>query len=306
MASNPTPDRIEELLALCEDLGDGIHQHEAAISIKQNTEAVFRTDLTAARTASDTFNAATGAEPAAYSAQRTADSNAKGFLAAAIGVLKNYLGSQWSQAWEATGLPGQSTGIPRTLDDRFNAIAGLRAYLTATPAYENAPLNVTAARADALFAALGAARQTVANAMSLTQQCQQAREQKIATLRRRYRGTVDEIGQLIGSEDARWYDFGLNRPADPATPGQVATVHVAAGGPGILLISWDGARRADYFRVYKQEIGTDAAPVFQARTSETTLTLTALPTGKTLRITLAGANPAGEGPQSSPVDVVVG
>ena len=79
-----------------------------------------------------------------HAAVRVADSNAKGFIARAVNVLKNFLGTQWSDTWVATDLPDNTVGIPRTQDGRFTALTGLKAYFSATPAHENAPLNVTA------------------------------------------------------------------------------------------------------------------------------------------------------------------
>lgn len=48
MASNPTPDDDDVLLALAEDMADGCHLHEVDIGIKQNTEAVMRAAITVA------------------------------------------------------------------------------------------------------------------------------------------------------------------------------------------------------------------------------------------------------------------
>lgn len=58
------------------------------------------------------------AQVPAYAALRSADSNAKGFITRAIGVLKNYLGADWSDAWIPTGLPDNTVGVPRTQDGR--------------------------------------------------------------------------------------------------------------------------------------------------------------------------------------------
>lgn len=40
MASNPIPDALPQLFALAEDMADGLHDHQVAIGIKQNLEAV--------------------------------------------------------------------------------------------------------------------------------------------------------------------------------------------------------------------------------------------------------------------------
>ncbi len=305
MASNATPTRLEELIAAGEDLSDGLNQHEATILVKQNMEAPTRADLTALNAAKDGVSAAEGAQPAAYTALRLADSNAKGFIAAAVKVLSISLGNDWSDAWAATGLPNNSVGVPRTQDERFTGLAGLKAYFTANPARENAPLNVTAAQATALHTALSTARGGVGNALSATKAAVLVQEEKRNAFRNRFRGVIDELEQLLGDEDPRWYDFGLNRPADPATPGQPANLHATALGSGRILIQIDGARRANSFNYYRKIVGTDVEPVKVINTEGTQHTLEGIPAGKTVEITVAGVNDAGEGPASAPVPVLV-
>ena len=306
MANNPTPSRMEELVAAGEDLCDGLNQHGVAINIKQNTFAVVRADLDALIAAINAASAAKGAQPDAYTALRTADSNAKGYIARAIKVLSIALGNEWSDAWEATGLPNQSVGVPRTQDERFAALGTLKAYFLANPAKEVAALDVTAAIAGTLYAAVSDARLGVGNALSLTKDKLMTQEEKREGFERRYRAAIDEIGLLLDAEDPKWYDFGLNRPADPAQPGQPSNVQASAGAPGSVLVVIDGARRANSFNYYKQVGGTDTEPVKVTNTEGTQYTITGLPGGAMVKITVNGVNGAGEGPASNPVEVVVG
>lgn len=305
MASNPTPARLDELIASGEDLCDGLHQHEAALPVKQNLEAPTRADLTTLLNAKAATAQATGAQPAAYAALRVADSNGKGFITASVKVLSLSLGQSWTAAWAATGLPDQRVGVPRTQDARFTALAGLKAYFTANPARENAPLLVTAAQATALHTAISNARNSVGNALAATRAATIAEDAAEEAFRTRYRAAIDELGPLLGDDDARWYDFGLNRPADPSTPGQPGTVHVTPLGSGRLLVQIDGARRANSFDYYREIVGTDPGPVKAINTPGTQYTLQGLPPGASVTVTVTGVNDAGEGLPSTPVTVVV-
>ena len=65
----------------------------------------------------------------------------------------------------------------------------------------------------------------------------------------------------LGDDDPRWYDFGLNRPDDPATPGQPSNVMANGAGATNALVIIDGARRANSFNYFKQVMGTDPEPV---------------------------------------------
>jgi hypothetical protein len=305
MASNPTPDPISELIAAGEDLYDGLVQHAVSSNIKQNTPEDFRADLDALITAQNALVGAEGAEPAAYATLRTADSNGKGFIARAIKVLSISLGNDWSAEWIATGLPDQKVGIPSTQDKRFTALSGLAAYFTKNPGKENAPLEVTAAIATTLHTAVSDARKGVGNALKLTKEKLIARDDAKTTFRNRFRGTINELEQKLSDEDPKWYDFGLNRPADPATPGQPSNVHATALGAARVLIQIDGARRANSFNYYKQVIGIDPEPVKILNTQGTQHTLENLPVGATVQITVTGVNDAGEGQPSEVVSVVV-
>ena len=304
---NPTPTSIGDLIAAGEDLCDGLDQHAVAINVMQNTAAVSRANLTALTTTHNNFNGAQGAQPAAHTALRIADSNAKGFIGAAIKVLAVSLGDSWSDAWVATGLPDNSLGIPSTQDKRFTALGGLLAYLTANPGKEvaTAAITVTAALATTLHTALSTARGGVANALSNTKAKLLLRDTAEAAFRMRYRGVIAELEQLLSDEDPKWYDFGLNRPADPSTPGVPGDVVAAAIGGGRVLVQVGFSRRANSFNYYKQVTGTDAAPVKVLNTQGTQHTNEGLPVGATVKFTVAGVNDAGEGVPSDPVSVVV-
>lgn len=305
MASNPTPRSLNELIAAGEDLCDGLNQHAVAIGIKQNTFAAARANLDTLIFKRNDVLAADGAQPAAYAALRTADSNCKGFIARAIKVLSITLGNQWSDLWLATGLPDNTVGVPNTQDARFSALGAMRAYLAANPAMENAPANVTAALADTLYAAVSAARQAVGNALQASGVAHLALDAAKIAFRDRYRGTITELEQILSDDDSKWYDFGLSRPADPSQPGQPSNVHVTPLSGGRVLVQLDGARRANSFNYYKKVIGTDAAPVKVTNTEGTQFTIEGLPVGATVEFTVTGVNGTGEGQPSTPVSVTV-
>jgi hypothetical protein len=307
MSSNPTPEAYGELLAAGEDLCDGINQHAVAIGLKQNTFAVARADLDAMIAGQNAFKAAKDAEPLAYAALRTADSNGKGFIARAIKVLSITLGNDWSDAWVATGLPDNSVAVPKKQDARFAALNGLKAYFTNHPTKEvsTAEIVVTAALAGTLYTAISDARLGVNNALVLTKDKFDDKEGAVSAFRDRFRGTVNELEQILEDEDPKWYDFGLNRPIDPAQPGVPSSVVATALSGGRVLVQIAGARRANSFNYYKQVVGTDAEPVKVTNTEGTQFTIENLSVGATVRITVTGVNDAGEGQPCEAVEVVV-
>src|SRR5207245_355358 len=103
MASNTLPNTNDSLFTLAEDMADGAHTHEAAIGLKQNTEANLHADLDAARAAQDTVDVARQAKTAASTAQQVADSNGKAFSALAKNALTPAFGNAWSTDWGTAG-----------------------------------------------------------------------------------------------------------------------------------------------------------------------------------------------------------
>jgi hypothetical protein len=307
MAYNPTPDRMEELFAASEDMYDGLNQDGVAIGLKKNDAPGFRGILDTAMTAQNEFKMAESAATGPYAALRSADSNAKGFIASAVKVLAISLGNRWSAAWVATGLPHNTVGIPTTQDGRFSALGGLKAYFTANPGKEvtTAEITVTAALAEIRYQAVSDARQAVANAQADTAAKLQTRDAAVDALRAVYRSVVTEVGEILTDDDPRWYHFGLSRPIDGDQPGIPMQVRATAMGGGKVLVQLSGARRANSFNYYRKIVGTDPDPVKVKNTKSTTLVIEPLPVGATVEVTVTGVNTTGEGQPSAPVSVVV-
>lgn len=295
---------LAPLVSLAEDAADGADQHGVALGLAQNSAAKIRADL--ATVAGDpttqpptpgaqaAYTAAKAAKTAASAAQRTAESNARAFVGSAIGVLKNYLGRPWSSAWVAAGFVNGSLAVP---DDPLPLLGTLRAYFTQNPAHENAPLGVTAAACHTHLDGLSDARMGVNLSNAALGAAKQARDAAQETLYKRLCGLRAELAQLLADDDARWYAFGFDRPSDGEHPASVQGLVLTAGGPGVVLVDWDDARRAERYRVLRQVVGMDAAPVLIDSTlRESEVALRNLPSGKQLVVTVSAVNDAGEGP----------
>lgn len=305
MNSNRLPDQIDPLFTLGEDMSDGCNAHEVAIGLKQNKEADIRADLAAAITAQGGFKAAQTAKTTLSGAVTVADSNAKSFIGSTRRVLINYLGDGWSQTWEATGFPNQSTGVPGTQAERQALLQSLSNYFTANPAQANAPLNITAAQALILFTALSTARSNAADGNTLSGQKKILRDAAEKTLRIRMSGLVNELGQLLDDNDPRWFAFGLNQPGATNLPDQADSLVLTAGGVGVVLSDWSDASRATRYRIFMQVVGVDADFVHLTNVTDSDYTFTGLPSGKTVRVKIIAANDAGEAQPSIIAEIVV-
>ncbi len=305
MASNQIPERSNRLFALAEDAADGAKTHGAVIKLQQNTATAIEADLAAATDGESEFQEARRKKASASTASQIADSNAKAFLAAYKKVLSISLGNEWSAAWAPAGWPGPTLQLPATIDARLGMLPLAKAYLIANSAKENAGLGITAAAAQAIAAALSAARSSVNSANTAAGQKKAIRNATLASLRQRLIGLVDELDQLIEGDDPRWYAFGLNRPDDPSTPAVPAELVLTPGGPGIVLVDWADARRAERYKVEKLLVGVDADWNEAASVIDSDTTLAGLPSAKTLKVRVVAANKAGDSSPSEPAEIIV-
>jgi hypothetical protein len=308
MASQRLPDNNDDLFSLGDDAVDGAHEYEATLPLKQNTEAAIDGDLDAARQKQAAFKAADTALGDAQTAVRVADSNVKAFLPKFKKSMTAALGDDWQTVFGEAGFDEGSLALPTTQDGRFAMIQKLPAFLTKYPDCQDArpKVNVTPAAATALYNALNLARGASNKKEEEYGTAITARDTAVKVLRTRLTGLIGELGQLIEDDSPVWYAFGLNAPADPATPGApLTTPSVTPGAPKTAYSVWGIARRADRYYVYAQIVGTDAAPKRIATVTDRAYTFTDLPSGKTVKVSISGVNDAGEGPQSPQVEVVV-
>ena len=303
MARNPLPASFDRLFALATDMIDGAATIGPATGVVQNTAAVLTTPLAAARKSEADFQKARLEKIEATTAQTTADSNAKAFIATAKRILIPQLGAAWSTSWAQVGFVNGSLETPTSLDERFTLLGTLRDYLAAQPAHENAPLGITAAAALALHTASATARAAVNTALRNLATARLTRETAVDALRTRMRGLITELATLLPDDDARWYAFGLSAPGDPETPGTPAAPTLTPGiaGSGLLFLDWPDTRRTDRYRVWQKQPGESAFTAV-ATVTESDATLTALPTGIPLEFQITALNDAGEsipGPAST-------
>ena len=294
MASNALPDKRDRLFALGDDMCDGAHTHEVAIGLKQNTEAVVRPALDAARAAESTYGACQVLRKNANAAHNTADNAAKVFITNAKKRLSKFFGEAYSTEWGAAGWPNNSTGMPSTQAERFSLINSLKLHFTANPAHESADMEVTAALATTLHTTISNARAALDQKVTESGQAKAARDAAETNLRKRLRGMITELETLLGAEDPLWHAFGLSRPADEETPEAPSFTTATPGGAGITHVDWDDALRADHYRVWILIVGTDNDFRAVETVTDSDATLSGLPSGSTVKIQVTSVNGAGE------------
>ena len=243
MAQNNLPKPIDALFTAGEDLADGLHTHEVAIGMKQNLEADVRADLDATIAAQGVHTTAQSAKTPLSTAVTVADSNAKAFIGTARRLLVTGLGESYSQAWDITGFPDQSTAVPGTQAKRQALLLALKNYLLAHNSYEVSTqgIHFTAFEAGNLFTALSDARSNAAQGNTEAGQKRVLRDAAEKVLRHRMNGTIAELGQLLEDDDPRWLAFGLNLPGATDLPDVADSLVLTAGSAGVVHSDWSDA-----------------------------------------------------------------
>lgn len=312
MASNEIPKDYPAVVALAEDAADGAATHGTAIGLKQNTGAVIRAEGTALVTAEAAAAVTRTTKASAASANKTADSNGKAFIALFVQLEKPRLGSGWGPLWQEAGFTAGSIAMPGTQVERFVLLGEIGKFLHQHPDLvvtdPNRPdLDVTEAVATALYQTTATARAAINDATKENVTAATKRATALETMRRRLGGLREELIQLpLPADSPLWYSFGFNRPDDPATPGVPEHLVLAAGAPGTgtLIVDWDRARRATGYRVKVQVPGEAEARVF-GLFADDQATLTGLPVGVALTVTIVAHNASGDGPASAPAAITL-
>ena len=125
-------------------------------------------------------------------------------------------------------------------------------------------------------------------------------------LRKRVRGLINELGDLIAEDDARWEDFGLNIPANPSAPLSVASVAVAQASNHRLEVSWPYAVRAVRYRVETFVVGVDTEWQNAASTKDLIAMLKNLTAGQVVKVRVVSGNDGGDAAPSPEAQATVG
>lgn len=306
MAGNAVSDNDNEALAMGEDYADGLHILEVALGVTGVTEVKMRAAITLCHTADKDVGDAKKARQAASTALQLVDDTATSFISVTRKVLSGFLGEHWSAAWEPTGFPDQSTAVPRPQEKRLNLCRSLKEYFTANPTQEVAALGVTAALADTNYTALSNGRELLAQKDTDQGVKLKARAGAYDALRKLLRAGITELRRFLADDDDRWHTFNLNAPADPVTPDVVELVTLTPGTTGVVVASWDRARRASRYRPFVQIVGVDEKFVARDPVHDLTVNLNNFTAGQTVKVYIVAANDDGEAQPSPTAQIVVG
>jgi hypothetical protein len=303
--SNELPDSFTPLIDLAADMIDGATEHPE-VEIKQWTAAQLTLLRDAAIAKKAAHKTAVKAEEAVTGARKTANSNAKGFIATAQRMLVDDLGTKPNTEWEDAGWPSGTIAAPGTIEGRKKLFDKLVPWLNANPGKEVPNKQFTYAAGSAILTALGSALNDLPKKVGDRVKALGADVTAEKALRKGMSGLSGELGSLLDDDAPEWYYFGLVPPANPEPPAPAENLAAHAAGPTTIVAGCDRSPRGQKYIFLRQIVGTDAAPVALPAMHDPAITIENLPAGATVKISVQATNGAGKSAVTGPVAVTLG
>ncbi len=307
MASNSIPQNISDLFHLGSECQAGATTLGPSIPLLINTGGVIGSDRANALQLQSSYRTSLSGLPALRTAAALARTNGRAFATKARNWLENSLGPKWTLAWSAVGFDNHSIKIPRTDAGLQALLERMELYFGDNPSQENPDpkVNVTSARAGTFATALKNST-TALNAKEQDAGTKKTgRDTAVKTLQARLRGLVAELRQRIGTEDARWRQFGLNVPSAPTVPAVPRNLAVNTNTPGEFFITCSPSANATHYRFFTER-EEDLEPVFAGSSAAPMFHLAGLTPGQAYDVFVTAASASAESRLSKPVAAVVG
>lgn len=309
---NSIPKGRADVLALASLAVAGALRHTEDVGLRHNTGAVLQAEyegLVGAPGASSErvgreggLLTATSSAASAWADLKAIQEAARQFATTALLVLRSRFGSRLNARWRAAGFTLRTLMLPY---DTAPVLLELRNFYLRQRDAECGELQLTAARADELLAALQQKRHAVSAAEAQKLTARTIRNTALAALRRRLSFLRTELAQLLPPDDPRWYEFGFRRPVDGRLPEPVETMEVrTAEGHAEAAVAWENAPRATGYRVSWRVSQPGSEETIVGLTEGRAMTLRGLPVGVAVVVSVKARNRSGEAAGCERVAVV--
>jgi hypothetical protein len=298
------PPNWGQLFVLATKMYLGLVAYAATIPVTMVTAAQMLTSSTAFKNAGDIFNAArTTANNASINA-RPAQNALYEWLLTARAVIARRLGSRWSPQWAAAGFVAPSTQVPNTVAARIALGRSLATYLTDNPGFERPDMEVTAEKAIEVTDAAANAQTAVSTAEQALKAAGYARPAAKTDLLMYMNRVVDNLDNMLASNDPRWLAFGLPLPSTPKTPSAPTGLYGTVVSSDILL-GCDPAPLATRYRFRGRIVGIEPDYRLLASAVDPMAMLKSVAVGVTLELIVQAVNGSAQSVASDPILVTM-
>ncbi len=181
----------------------------------------------------------------------------------------------------------------------------MQAYFTANPTHQNPDLEVTAAEAGTLLAAMNTARAAIDTQRNLTDAKHDDRNEKKDAMTTRLSGLRKELSLRLDPLDPRWREFGFNLPSAASVPSAPKNVLALAGVPGQLQVRCDSSPTTTTYRFYYQRPIIDPEPIHAGSATDALFIIAGLAAGQSYLVYASAGNAGGESELSEPTTATV-
>lgn len=281
----------------------GLTEQLVPLGIAHCTVAGMGALITSAKQKRLDYRNAVAGKQQAQQGLRDARSSVDAFIRRARNYLVGIFGQNWSPVWSQVGFVNQSLELPATDAHRASVLELMRSYFTANPGKEAFQLNVSAAEATVQLTGLTTAKSANEACRFDRRDKRNARIEAELLLDKKLRCLWSELESLLDPLDPRWLKFIERIPGDPRVPERVDEVSADVQPGGIIAIDWEDASRAARYKVYKQVVGVDLAPVLFSTVEESDAQITGVPSGSVVKLQIVATNSAGDAAPSAVVQL---
>ncbi len=291
------------ILRLARKSNSGLTELGGVLGVAHCTPAALSALYDGAVSKNAIYQSAKSGKAVAQDVLEEARTSALDFLERGREFLKPRLGSSWRMEWAEAGFNGPTLEIPKEDEGRANVLLLLKGYFTTHPTHESTEYIITALEAQTRLDAFLTAIQGTVNCRQDQRAKREARDASMAALFKKLRCLWSELEALLEPLDNRWLKFIDRIPGDPRVPEQVEDVTASAQPGGIITLDWEDTTRAASYKVFKQVVGVDAAPVLFTTVDDSAAQLTGLPTGAMVKLQIVATNSVGDAAASEVIQL---
>ena len=301
MSKNSIPTNTGQFIGLANKMLAGLTSLGSTLAITQITPAALQALLSAFIATDGDFNAARSAKQAASTGFQAAEEALSAWLAMVRNVLAARFGGRWSTEWAQAGFTDATTSVPKRIEDRLALTLRLAGFFTANPSFQLPTIDVTAAKANALYTAALTTQQLAIDSGVAQKTAGDLDDAARLKLEDAMWSLIRLLDATIADNDPRWLSFGLNMPSADTTPGQPLNVTAHADDTGAMVVQCDAVPLATRYRWRMLVVDVDKDYALAASTTEPMANISGVEPGKLVKLIVQAVNGKQQGVASEPL-----
>jgi len=301
MKTNAIPTNVSQVLSLAGEMTEGLSRHGETLPLPTSALATTQHLIATLRGAVQLHLEEKVHRGETRRRIRESNTALIDFVIRGKQLLRPFLGTHWTVAWEGLGFHGGSIDHSRSRPELLSIMNRMEAHLRQHPERESVPAGFTAARAAGLIEEARQAESDDNLAGSRLKELARKREEAVTKLQNQMRHIRSSLKTALEDDSPIWIEFGLHRPSDRRAPPRPKGLSLEAKGE-VWILSWSRATRAERYRIWLRNPEAHEAVVIDA-TRERWFVLENMAPGQ--QISISATNAAGESRRSQELAIPV-